>query len=78
MSEQAINKAPCAVCKKIHCVEADHYDRIQTDCGARWFVLRPKRFGPLVLFPHPGPALTRWEMAEKEAAEKPSIENRQS
>ncbi len=66
MSEQAINKTPCRACGKTHCVSADHYDRIQTECGALWFVLRPKRNGPLELRHHPGLPLTRWEMAEKE------------
>ena len=64
----ATSLKPCA-CGMIHRVEAEHYDRIQTQCGRKWFVLQPKRNGPLVLFPHPGVALTRWEMAEKEAAE---------
>lgn len=68
MSEQAINKMPCR-CGKTHCVSVDHYDRIFTECGARWFVLRPKRNGPLELFPHPGRDLTRAELAEKEMHE---------
>lgn len=70
MSEQAINKMPCPKCGKTHCVAADHYARIQTECGAKWFVLRPKRNGPLELRPHPGEALTRWQMAEQAAAQK--------
>jgi len=65
----ARNSSPCA-CGKIHCVEAAHYDRIITECGRTWFVLQPKRNGPLVLFPHPGEALTRWQLAEKEASER--------
>lgn len=70
MSEQANNLMPCPACGRVHCVAVDHYDRIQTECGAKWFVIRPKRFGPLRLVPHPGLPLTRWERAEKEAAEK--------
>lgn len=62
---------PCA-CGVLHCVEAEHYDRIITPCGRKWFVLQPKRNGPLVLVPHPGEALTRWQMAEKEASEQKS------
>jgi hypothetical protein len=61
----AATAKPCPACGKIHRVEAVHYDRIITDCGRPWFVLQPKRNGPLVLFPHPGPALTRREYAEK-------------
>ena len=64
---------PCRACGKIHRVEAVHYDRIQTECGSKWFVLQPKRDGPLILVPHPGMPLTRWQMAEKEAVER--VEN---
>lgn len=68
MSEQANNVKPCPTCKKVHCVEAAHYDRIITECGQKWFVLQPKRNGRLVLVPHPGEPLTRWQLAEQEAA----------
>jgi hypothetical protein len=65
MSEQAVNRMPCPTCQKAHCVEAEQYDRIITECGQKWFVLRPKRFGPLVMRPHPGENLTRAELAAK-------------
>ncbi len=57
--EQAINLLPCPACGKTHCVEAEHYDRLITECGAMWFVLRPQRYGPLVLTPHPGEPLPK-------------------
>lgn len=57
-------KRPCA-CGKIHIVEADHYDRIILDCGRKFFVLQPKRNGPLELRPWPGPNLTREEYKAK-------------
>ncbi len=31
-----------------------HYDVIRCGCGAFSWALRPKRSGPLVIFPHPG------------------------
>lgn len=65
----ASNLKPCA-CGEVHYVDAQHYDRIQTECGAKWFVLQPKRNGPLVLFPHPGMPKTRQEMAALEKLEK--------
>ena len=63
----ARTEKPCKVCGKIHLVDAIRYDRIVTECGARWFVLQPRRNGPLVMVPHPGQNLTRQELAEKEA-----------
>ena len=72
----ARNIKPCA-CGKIHNVEAQHYDRIISECGRKWFVLQPKRNGPLVLFPHPGEPLTRQQMAELEKAEKLATSNQQ-
>lgn len=58
---------PCP-CGKLHRVEAQHYDRMIMECKRPYWALQPKRNGPLVLFPHPGPNLTRQEMAELEKA----------
>ena len=69
MSAVASNLVRCPVCGKKHVVDAEHYDRIITECGARWFVLQPKRSGPLVMIPHPGFCLTRREMGTKEKAQ---------
>ncbi len=55
---------PCA-CGKTHRVEAQHYDRVQVECGLRYWALQPQGKGPLVLFPWPGPNLTREEMSGK-------------
>ncbi len=71
---------PCPKCRKLHRVEAEHYDRVLTECGQKWFVLQPQRHGPLVLRVHPGEPLTRQQMAEKEkaAAAKSAIADRKS
>lgn len=65
----ATAQQPCPKYSKLHRVEADHYDRIITECGQKWFVLQPRRNGPLVLRVHPGEPLTRRELEEKEKAE---------
>lgn len=67
MSRAVIVKK-CA-CGKVHAVDnVVHYDRVILDCGRPYWVLQPKRNGPLTLFPWPGPNLTRAELAAKEAA----------
>jgi hypothetical protein len=65
----ATMRQPCA-CGKIHRVEAQHYDRIIVECGLRYWALQPKSKGPLVLFPWPGPNLTREEMTGKKSADQ--------
>ena len=57
------------VCGKVHVFDAQHYARCITSCGRLFWVLQPKRGGPLKMFPWPGPNLTARELAEREAAE---------
>ena len=66
----ATAQQPCPKCGKLHRVEAEHYYRIITECGQKWFVLQPKRNGPFVLRIHPGEPLTRQQMAELDKKEK--------
>jgi hypothetical protein len=42
-----------------------HYDRVLPDCNHPHWALQPKRGGPLVMYPWPGPNLTRAEYAAK-------------
>ena len=43
-----------------------HYDKVRCpDCGLMFWALQPKRGGPLVSKPWPGPNLTRAEMLQK-------------
>ena len=57
-------------CGKTHCFNIRHYDRVLLSCVRPMWALQPKRNGPLVMFPWPGPALTARELAAKEAAEQ--------
>ena len=68
MSVATMN-SKCA-CGKVHRVEAEHYDRIIVECGAKVWALQPRRGGPLVLFPWPGRNLTREEMTGQKSAEQ--------
>lgn len=52
-------------CGKQHTVSVYHYDAIIVDCGAQYFAVQPKRYGPMKLVPHPGQNLTAEEMKQK-------------
>jgi hypothetical protein len=58
-------------CGKAHRIDdLGHYDRaIISPCGTAVWALRPKRNGPLVLFPWPGHHKTREEMGRGPSAE---------
>jgi hypothetical protein len=58
---------PCPCGKPHELAEAGHYDRFKMSCGRLYWTLQPKRNGPLVLYPWPGPNLKAWELAELEA-----------
>jgi len=66
---QGQNCAYMCKCGKVHTVTGIvHYGKYLLSCGAAVWALQPKRNGPLKLFPWPGPALTKWELEEKEKA----------
>jgi hypothetical protein len=52
-------------CGKRYRTTVAHYDRLWLDCGHPHWALQPKRGGPLVMYPWPGPPLTRAEYAAK-------------
>lgn len=52
-------------CGKTHTFCAGHYDRVLVSCGRPYWALRPRRNGPLQLYPWPGPNLTRAEYLAK-------------
>lgn len=59
----------CA-CGKTHCFKIRHYDRLLLKCGRMMWALQPKRNGPLVMFPWPGPPMSERELAVKESGER--------
>jgi len=44
----------CGYCDKKHGAYLNHYNILRTSCGRFLWSLKPKRNGPLVLFPWPG------------------------
>ena len=58
-------KCPCG---RTHVFNGGHYDRVIMSCGRPYWILQPKRAGQFVLFPWPGPNLTRAEMETQSAS----------
>jgi hypothetical protein len=52
-------------CGKAFRIRVSHYDRVILSCQHPYWALQPRRNGPLVMFPWPGPALTRAEYRAK-------------
>jgi len=61
-------KCPCGK-TLIVANELRHYMRIILACGNVVWALQPRRGGPLVLYPWPGPNLTREQMGGRPSAE---------
>jgi len=57
-------------CGRAHHLTVGHYDRMLLKCGRMMWALQPKRNGPLVMFPWPGPPMPARELAQKESDER--------
>jgi hypothetical protein len=59
----------CA-CGAAHRLTVGHYDRVRLNCGRLVWALQPKAYGPLEIFPWPGPPMTAREFAERESDQR--------
>ena len=57
-------------CGAAHLLNVRHYDRVLLKCGRMVWALQPKAYGPLTIFPWPGPPMTSRELAAKEADQR--------
>ena len=62
------NVAVKCQCGTLHRFRAQHYDRVIVECGRKYWTLQPRRDGPYLLKPWPGPNLTREEMTGQKSA----------